>query len=49
MGAKTEAQLIGERRLSHAQVAFGLIEKIAEMNSRVSVRGKILPCDPKFV
>jgi hypothetical protein len=47
--AKTEAQLVGESRLRHAQVAFRFIEKISEMNSGVSVNQKIFPGDPKFV
>jgi hypothetical protein len=49
MGAKPETQFMPERRLRHAQIAFRLIEKISEMNSRVSVSEKGFPRGPKFV
>jgi hypothetical protein len=47
--AKTEAQLVGERRLRHAQIAFCFIKKIPNIHGRVSVGGKIFPRGPKLV
>ena len=49
MGAKPEAQFMGESRLRDPQVAFRFVEKISEINSRVSVCGQIFPRGPKFV
>ena len=47
--AKTKAQLAGESRLRHAQVAFCFIEKISNIHSRVSVGRKIFARGPKLV
>ena len=47
--AKTKAQLAGESRLRHPQVAFGFIEKISNIHSRVSVGRKIFARGPKLV
>ena len=49
MGAKPEAQFVSESRLRDPQVAFRFVEKISEINNRVSVCGQIFPCGPKFV
>ena len=47
--AKTKAQLAGESRLRHAQVAFCFIEKISNVHGRVSIGRKIFARRPKLV
>jgi hypothetical protein len=47
--AKTEAQLVGERPLCHAQIAFCFIKKIPNIHRRVSVGRKIFARGPKLV
>jgi len=47
--AKTEAQLMGESRLRHAQVVFRFIEEISNVHGRVSVGREIFARGPKLV
>jgi hypothetical protein len=49
MWAKTEAELMGESRLRHAEVVFRFIEQISNVHGRVSVGREIFARGPKLV